>query len=118
ALQRSRGQRPDFVLLVEQPPHEIVEWKLGIGQLLRLHRSAEDRDVRPIGMIEARMQPLAAFLALGQMLKQQTARMPIAVALLRREPDQARNLLGLREIALRRLAQVLALEQDDALVAL
>ena len=74
--------------------------------------------MRPVGMVEPRVQPLAALLALGQVLEQQAAGEPMAVALLRREPDQARDLLRLGEIALRRLAQVLALQRDDALVAL
>ena len=74
--------------------------------------------MRPVGMVEPRVQPLAALLALGQMLEQQAAGDPVAVALLGREPDQARDLLRLREIALRRLAEVLALERHDALVAL
>ena len=74
--------------------------------------------MRPVGMVEPRVQPLAPLFALRQMLEQQPAREPMPAALLRREPDQARDLLGLGEIALRRIAEVLALERDDALVAL
>ena len=64
------------------------------------------------------MQPLAALLALRQMLEQQAAGEPVAVALLRREPNQARDLLRLAEIALRRFGQALALQRHDPLVAL
>src|SRR5690242_11617721 len=69
-------------------------------------------------MVEARMQPLAALLALGQVLEQEAAGEPMLTALLGREPNQARDLLRLRKIALRRLGKVLALERNDALVAL
>ena len=74
--------------------------------------------MRPVGMVEPGVQPLAPFLALRQMLEQQAARLPVVAALLGREPHQARDLLRLREIALRRLAEVLALQRDDPLVAL
>src|SRR3954454_15798948 len=74
--------------------------------------------MRPVGMIEARMQPVAPFLAFRQMLEQQPARGPVAVAFLRRQPDEAGDLLGLREITLRRLAEVAAFTWHDALVAL
>src|SRR3982750_2392683 len=74
--------------------------------------------MRPVGMVEAGMQPVAPFLALGQMLEQQPAGSPMAVALLRREPDEARDLLRLGEKALRRLPEVPALQRHDPLVAL
>ena len=64
------------------------------------------------------MQPVAPFLAFGQMLEQQPARGPMAVAFLRRQPDEARNLLRLGEITLRRLAEVSALQRDNPLIAL
>ena len=63
--------------------------------------------MRPIGMIEPRMQPLAAFLALGKVLEQQPAGGPMLTALLRREAHEAGDLLRLGEIALRRLARFL-----------
>src|SRR6185312_2428964 len=99
--ERDRRQGPNFVLLVEQPPDEVVERQLRIGQLVRLHRPAEDRDMGPVGMVEPRVQPLPALLALGQMLQQKPAREPMLAALLRRQPYQARDLLRLRKIALR-----------------
>ena len=74
--------------------------------------------MRPVGMVEPGVQPLAALLAFGQMLEQQAAGDPAAVALFGREPDEARDLLRLGEIALRRLGQAAALQRDDALVAL
>ena len=74
--------------------------------------------MRPFGMVEPRMQPLAALLALGQMLEQHAAGDPAAVALFGRQADEARDLLGLGEIALRRLGQAVALQRDDPLVAL
>ena len=94
---------------MEQPPDKLVERKLGIGQLVGLHRSAEDRDVGPIGVIEPGVQPLAPFLALGKVLEQQAAGEPMFAALFGGEADQARDLLGLGEIALRRFTQILAL---------
>ncbi len=54
----------------------------------------------------------------GKMLEQQPARGPMALALLRRQPDQARDLLRLGEITLRRLAEVPALQRHDPLIAL
>jgi molecular chaperone Hsp33 len=112
------GERAQLVLFVEQPPEEIVERKLGVGQLLGLHRPAKDRDVRPVGMVEPRVQPLAPFLALGQVLQQQPTGEPVAAPLFSRQPDQARDLLGLAEIALRGITEVPALERHDPLVAL
>src|SRR4029079_9057436 len=96
-----------------------VVWRQGrISQLLGLPRPAEDRDMRPVGVVEPGVQPLAPFLAFGQMLEEQPTRVPMGVALLGREPNQGRDLLGLGEIALRRFTQILALERYDALIAL
>src|SRR6185503_1294745 len=117
AAQRDRVDSAQLVLVMEQAPDELVERKLGVGQLLRLHRSAKDGDVRPIGMIEPRVQPLAPLLALRQVLKQQSPGEPMAAALFRGETHQARDLLGLGEITLRGVAEVLALERHDALVS-
>src|SRR5690348_9776996 len=69
-------------------------------------------------MIKPRVQPLAPLLSFRQMLEQQAACEPMLPALLGGEPHQARDLLGLREIALRRVAEVLSLERHDALIAL
>ena len=74
--------------------------------------------MRPIRMVEPRVQPVAPLLAFGQMLEQQPARAPAVVALVRGQPNQARDLLGLGEIALRRLGQAVALQRHDPLVAL
>ena len=73
----------------------------------------------PFGMVEPRVQPLAPVLALGQMLEEQPARdvPPVRIAP-HAEADQRRDLLGLDEIALRRLRQRLAVERHDALIAL
>ena len=87
--QRHRLERANLLLLVEQAPDQIVERQARIRQLLRLHRSGQDRDVRPVGMVEPRVQPLAALLAFGQMLEQQAAGDPMAVALFR--PPDARG---------------------------
>ena len=73
----------------------------------------------PFGMIEPGVQPLAPLLALGQVLEEQAARDVAPVGPLRdADADQARDLLGLDEIALRRLGQRVAVERDDALIAL
>ena len=55
--------------------------------------------MRPVGMVEARVQPLATVLALGQMLQQQAAGDPMDRRASRGEPHQAQDLLGLSEIA-------------------
>src|SRR6185369_12009869 len=103
---------------MEQAPDQVVERQIRIGQLLGLHRPAEDRDVRPVWMIEPRVQPFTPLFALRQMLEQQTAGEPMLTALLGCQSDKARYLLGLRKIALRSLAEVLPLQRNDALVAL
>ena len=69
-------------------------------------------------MVQPSVDALAALLAFGQMLKQQSARDPMSVMLCDRQADQARDLLRLREKALRCLRQAVALQRDDPLVAL
>ena len=45
--------------------------------------------MRPFGVVEPGMQPLAPFLSFGQMLEQQAAAMPAAIlAAPRRQADQ------------------------------
>ncbi len=72
----------------------------------------------PFGMVELDVQPLAAFLALGQVLEEQAARDGAAVGPLA-DPDaqQAGNLLRLDEIALGGGRQRIAVERHDALIA-
>ena len=67
-------------------------------------------------MVEPRVQSVAPFLSLRQMLEQKASRGPMPLALHGGEPDQARDLLGLGEIALRRLAEILALQRHDPLI--
>src|SRR4051812_43961208 len=69
-------------------------------------------------MVEPCVQPLPPLLAFGQMLEQQSTRGPFVAALLGRQADEAWDLLRLREIALSRIAEALALERHDALVTL
>ena len=70
----------------------------------------------PFGMVEPGVQPLAPLLALGQMLEQDAAGdMAVVVD---REPDQARDLLGLAEEMLDRLGEAVAFQRHDALIAL
>ena len=64
------------------------------------------------------MQPLAPFLAFGQMLEQQPSRAPSFGPLFRCQPNDARDLLGLGEEALRRLGEALAFQRHDPLIAL
>src|SRR5215204_4393375 len=109
APQGDRRQRADLRLLVEQAPDEVVERQARIRQLFRLHRSGKDGDVRPVGVVELRMDSLPALLAFRQMLEQQAAGGPAPVPLLGREPDETRDLLGLAEIALRRMRKAVAL---------
>ena len=71
----------------------------------------------PFGMVEPRVQPLAPLLALGQMLEQDAA--GDMAGIVDREPDQARDLLGLAEEMLcAASARLLAFERNDALIAL
>src|SRR4051812_23641409 len=79
-LDASKGAH--FLLLVEQPPDQIIQRKPWIRQLLRFHRSAHDGDMRPVRMVEPRMQSLTALFALGKMLKQEAAGGPMSVPLL------------------------------------
>src|SRR4051812_11145809 len=115
--ERHGRESADLFLVVEQAPQQIVERKIGIGQLLGLHRSPHDRNMRPIRVVEPSVQPLAPVLALGQVLEQEATGVPVALPLLRRKADQARNLLGLREIVLCGIRKVLALQRDDALIS-
>ena len=66
AAELDRRERPDFVLLVEQPPDQVVERQSGSASSSALHRPAEDRDVGPVGMVKPRMQSLAPLLAFGE----------------------------------------------------
>ena len=107
------------LLLVEQPPDEILQRQRDIGQLACIHGASQRGDMFPFGMIELGMQPLAPLLALGEMLKQQAARdMPSVRVLRHADPHQRRDLLGLDEIALRRIRQPLTVERDDPLIPL
>ncbi len=106
------------LLLVEQAPQQGFERQIGIGQLVCAHAAAKHRDIGPFGMIEARVQPLAPLLALGQMLQQQAARDHAICGACHADPHQAGYLLGLGEIGLRRLTQARPLQRHDALIAL
>jgi hypothetical protein len=70
----------------------------------------------PFRMVEPGVQALAALLALGKVLEQDPA--GDMSGIVDREPDQARDLLGLAEEMLGRLGEAGAFERDDALVAL
>src|SRR5436190_21817463 len=74
--------------------------------------------MRPFGMVEPRVQPVATFLALGQMLEHHPAGDPARLILPGGKPDDRRNLLRLGEIALRGLAQALTSQRNDPLAAL
>ena len=70
----------------------------------------------PFRVIEPGVQPLAPLLPFRQMLEEEAA--GDAAAGVEREPDQARNLLGLDEEMLGRLGQAAAFQRHDPLVAL
>src|SRR4051812_19316952 len=114
--ERDGGEQAHLVLLVEQPPEQGLERQAGIGELAGADRLADDADMLPFGMIEPRVQPLAPLLALGEVLEEDAA--GDLAAIVDRDPDQARNLLGLDEIMLHRLGEAGAFERDDALIAL
>jgi hypothetical protein len=64
------------------------------------------------------VQPLAAFLAIGQILHQQPAAHAMPARIRHAQPDQRGQLLGLHEIALAGFGQALALQRHNALIAL
>ena len=102
AGERDRRQQADLLLVVEQPPEQMVERQRGIGELGAADRLGEDADMVPFRMIEPGVQPLAPLLPFRQMLEEEAAGDP--ALRIEREPDQARNLLGLDEEMLGRLA--------------
>ena len=67
---RKRRERSHLVFFMEEPPQQIIERQIGIGQLLRFHRPAKDGNVGPIGMVEPRMKPLAPVLTFGDVLQE------------------------------------------------
>ncbi len=73
----------------------------------------------PFGVVEPRVDTVAPLLALGQMLEEEAAGdAPAVGAAADAEADDAGDLLRLEEIALRRPGDRIAVERDDALVAL
>ncbi len=92
------------------------------GDIIRAYLAAsftgEDRHVRPVGMVELRVDSLAALLALREMLEENSAGDPMAVALLDRKSHQARDLLRLREVTLGGLGKAVAVQRHDTLVTL
>ncbi len=74
--------------------------------------------MRPVGMVELRVDSLAALLALREMLEENSAGDPMAVALLDRKSHQARDLLRLREVTLGGLGKAVAVQRHDTLVTL
>src|SRR5206468_7821683 len=70
-----------------------------------------------IRMVEPRVQAFTAFFPLREVLEQQAAGKPVFAPPLGCQPNQARNLLRLREIALCRLRQVPTFEWHDPLMA-
>jgi hypothetical protein len=67
---------------MEETPDQIVERQLRVRQFLWFNRTAKDGDVRPVGVIESRMEPLSSFLALREVLQQQASGKPVPVSLL------------------------------------
>src|SRR5687767_14140443 len=58
--QGQRIERSHLLFLVEQAPGQVVERQFRVDELVFLERSGEDGDVRPIGVIEPRVQALAS----------------------------------------------------------
>src|SRR6478672_3060665 len=86
AGKRARTERicaslqPHLLLVMEQPPEQILERERRVGQFAGAHGLAEDADMVPFRMVEPGVQPLAPLLALGQVLEQDAARDAPAVA--------------------------------------
>ena len=110
-------EQANLILFVEQAPDQRLERERWIGEFIGAHGAGERRDAFPFGMVELGVEPLAAVLALRQMLDEQPAGDAAAARLAHAQPDHRRDLFGLDEIALRRLGQAVAVERNDALIA-
>ena len=62
------GLNTNLFLLVEQAPNNRLHRQRTIEQFFMAEAARKDRNMLPLGMIDSRMQTLAAFLAIGKML--------------------------------------------------